>query len=116
MPLLAQDIAVDGWALSLLSKSNVSLTGSCQTLGLNLGYFTSFTVFVALNDVAFCNKWLRRHPLNYPVFSLGGYMATWGWLFLAFSVWMVLFKKEQPDDDGEGKWVTVVIPIAAVMQ
>lgn len=32
---------------------------TCQTVGMNAGYFTSFTVFLALNDASFCNAWLR---------------------------------------------------------
>jgi hypothetical protein len=31
---------------------------TCQTVGMNVGYFASFTVFLALNDASFCNKWL----------------------------------------------------------
>ncbi|KAG8928279.1 hypothetical protein FRC02_007129 [Tulasnella sp. 418] len=45
-----QDIAVDGWALTLLSKENLSYASTAQTAGLNTGYFLSFTVFLALNS------------------------------------------------------------------
>lgn len=54
-----QDIAVDGWALELLSQENVGWASTCQTVGMNIGYFLSFTVFLALNDPEFCNAWLR---------------------------------------------------------
>ena len=90
-----QDVAVDGWALTLLSKQHVgcappgsplplpeqlahapaaltppfmpaplphlppcSYAATCQTVGMNIGYFASFTVFLALNDPSFSNKWL----------------------------------------------------------
>jgi hypothetical protein len=43
-----QDIAVDGWALTLLSPGRVSLAATCQTCGVSTGFFTSFTVFLAL--------------------------------------------------------------------
>lgn len=39
-----QDIAVDGWALTLLSQENLSYASTAQTIGLNSGYFLSFTV------------------------------------------------------------------------
>jgi MFS family permease len=48
-----QDIAVDGWALTLLSPENLSYASTCQTVGLNTGYFASFTVFLAFNSEAF---------------------------------------------------------------
>ncbi len=43
-----QDIAVDGWALTLLPPSHVAWAATCQTLGTSTGFFTSFTVFLAL--------------------------------------------------------------------
>lgn len=48
-----QDIAVDGWALTLLSHDNLSYASTAQTIGLNVGYFMSFTVFLAFNSVEF---------------------------------------------------------------
>ena len=47
------DIAVDGWALTLLSQENLSFASTCQTIGLNTGFFASFTVFLALNSETF---------------------------------------------------------------
>lgn len=57
----AQDIAVDGWALTLLRPEHVEYASTCQTLGMNTGFFTSFTVFLALNNPAFCNKHIRAY-------------------------------------------------------
>lgn len=51
-PLL-RDIAVDGWALTLLSKENLTYASTSQTVGINTGYFLSFTVFLALNSPEF---------------------------------------------------------------
>lgn len=47
------DIAVDGWALTLLSEENLSYASTAQTVGLNSGYFMSFTVFLAFNSIEF---------------------------------------------------------------
>lgn len=55
-----QDIAVDGWALTLLSEENLSYASTSQTIGLNTGYFLSFTVFLALNSA---NFWCARYVL-----------------------------------------------------
>ena len=46
----AQDIAVDGWALTLLPPAHIEYASTCQTLGMNTGYFTSFTVFLAASN------------------------------------------------------------------
>jgi len=50
---LCTDIAVDGWALTLLSQENLSYASTAQTVGLNTGYFCSFTVFLAFNSTEF---------------------------------------------------------------
>lgn len=48
-----QDIAVDGWALTLLDEDRKSYASTCQTIGLNTGYFLSYSVFLAFNSVTF---------------------------------------------------------------
>ena len=42
-----------GWALEMLSHRNRNYASTCQTVGLNSGYFLSFTIFMALNSVEF---------------------------------------------------------------
>lgn len=53
MTPLSTLICRTGWALTLLSEDNLSYASTCQTIGLNTGYFASFTVFLALNSEAF---------------------------------------------------------------
>ena len=55
-----QDIAVDGWALTLLSRERVGWASTCQTVGTNLGFFSSFTALLALGDPGFCARWVFR--------------------------------------------------------
>ena len=43
-----QDIAVDAWALTLLPDEMKSYSSTAQTIGLNCGYFLSFTVLLVL--------------------------------------------------------------------
>ncbi|KAG6837899.1 hypothetical protein H0H93_013052 [Arthromyces matolae] len=66
-----QDIAVDGWALTLLSQDCLSYASTCQTIGLNTGFFASFTVFLAFNSAAFAQKW------GVPQLTLEGYLKFW---------------------------------------
>ncbi|KDN35674.1 hypothetical protein K437DRAFT_265444, partial [Tilletiaria anomala UBC 951] len=92
-----QDIAVDGWALTLLSEENLSYASTAQTVGLNSGYFMSFTVFLAFNSVEFTNKWLRSVPQDYPALSLSLYLKMSGVLSLAVTTWLLFMKKEDPE-------------------
>ncbi|CDS82249.1 related to putative acetyl-coenzyme A transporter [Sporisorium scitamineum] len=94
-----QDIAVDGWALTLLSQENLSYASTAQTVGLNSGYFLSFTVFLAFNSVEFSNKYFRSTPLDYPLLSLSAYMRFWAIGFLLVTAWLVVFKKEDQEAD-----------------
>jgi hypothetical protein len=54
-----QDVAVDGWALTLLPHHHVAYASTCQTLGMNIGYFSSFTIFLALSNAEFCDQYIR---------------------------------------------------------
>lgn len=66
-----QDIAVDGWALTMLDDNDVDKASICNSLGQSLGYFTSYLLFIALNDVTVCNKFFRSVPSDEPLVSLG---------------------------------------------
>ncbi|CAL5220582.1 g2620 [Coccomyxa viridis] len=89
-----QDIAVDGWALTLLSRQNIGYASTCQTVGMNIGYFTSFTVFLALNDVDFCNTYLRSTPSEDGHLTLSTYLRVWGWVYAVVTLLVAAFKKE----------------------
>ncbi|SGY33301.1 BQ5605_C002g01479 [Microbotryum silenes-dioicae] len=91
-----QDIAVDGWALTLLSKDNLSYASTAQTIGLNTGYFLSFTVFLAFNSLEFSNKYFRSQPLDYPLVTLSGYLKFWGVAFIIVTLYLAFFQSEDP--------------------
>ncbi|KIO02317.1 hypothetical protein M404DRAFT_16043 [Pisolithus tinctorius Marx 270] len=77
-----------GWALTLLSKENLSFASTCQTIGLNTGFFASFTVFLALNSEVFSQKW------GIPRLTLTGYLQSCSILCFAVTIWLVFFEKE----------------------
>lgn len=108
-----------GWALTLLSQDNLSFASTAQTIGLNTGYFLSFTVFLALNSPEFAyvlscllsclvyrfqtqpmsifthrNKYVRSVPLDDPLVTLGGYLQFSGLFCFVVTLWLVLFKTE----------------------
>ncbi|KAH8831164.1 acetyl-coenzyme A transporter 1-domain-containing protein [Flagelloscypha sp. PMI_526] len=83
-----QDIAVDGWALTLLSKDALSYASTCQTIGMNSGYLLSFTLFLALNSESFVAKW------GLPTLHLGTYLQFWGGVTWSVAVWVAFFQRE----------------------
>lgn len=89
-----QDIAVDGWALTCLLPENLSFASTAQTVGMNCGYFLSFTVFLALSSPEFANKYLRRIPEAEGLFDLGGYLSFWGWMCIIMTGIMVFIPEE----------------------
>ncbi|KAJ7242346.1 acetyl-coenzyme A transporter 1 [Mycena haematopus] len=91
-----QDIAVDGWTLTLLSPENLSYASMCQTIGLNTGYFTSYTVFLALNSEAISEKW------GVPRLTLAAYLKFWCLVSYSACVWL-LFKKERKEPASNSK-------------
>ncbi|TGO45595.1 hypothetical protein BOTNAR_0654g00030 [Botryotinia narcissicola] len=99
-----QDIAVDGWALTLLSPGNISYASTAQTVGLTAGQFMSFTVFLAFNAPDFANKWFRKTPLDEGVMTLGGYLTFWGWTYIIVTLGLALLKREEKTKNEDGIW------------
>merc|ERR1719495_124219 len=60
--MATQDIAVDGWALTMLSEANRPHASTCNGIGQTLGNFTAYIVFIAFTDANFCNRWFRSEP------------------------------------------------------
>ena len=97
-----QDIAVDGWALTLLSQPNLSYASTAQTVGLTAGQFLSYTVFLALNSPDFANRWFRAAAKEQGVLTLSGYLTFWGWAYLAVTAGLAFLKKEERTKNRDG--------------
>lgn len=67
-----QDIAVDGWALTMLSRENVGYASTCNSVGQTTGYFLGNVLFLALESPDFCNKYLRFEPQDQGIVTLSG--------------------------------------------
>lgn len=91
-----QDIAVDGWALTVLSPESLSFASTAQTVGMNCGYFLSFTVFLALSSPEFANKYIRLVPQSEGLFNLGGYLTFWGWMYIIVTALLVFVPEDPP--------------------
>lgn len=67
-----KDIAVDGWALTMLSRQNVGYASTCNSVGQTAGYFLGNVLFLALESADFCNKYLRMEPKDTGIVTLSG--------------------------------------------
>lgn len=96
-----QDIAVDGWALTMLSKKNVGLASTCNSVGQTAGYFLGYVVYMALESKDFCNRFLRSIPQETGVITLSGFMFFWSIIFIITTTLVMLIKKESDDREAE---------------
>lgn len=67
-----QDIAVDGWALTMLKRCNVGHASTCNSVGQTAGYFLGYVAFIALESPTFCNSYLRTIPDDKGLVTLPG--------------------------------------------
>ena len=92
-----QDIAVDGWAISMLSRDNVGHASTCNTVGQTAGYFLGYTVFLALESKDFSNSYLRIEPQDYGVVDIEDFLYVWGFIFIIVTSLIWFFKKEKSE-------------------
>lgn len=97
-----QDIAVDGWALTLLSPPYISYASTAQTVGLTAGHFLSYTVFLAFNSEDFANRYFRTEEGHGGLVNLGGYLTFFGWVYIIATVALGLLKKEDRTKERDG--------------
>lgn len=97
-----QDIAVDGWALTMLSRRHVGYASTCNSVGQTAGYFLGNVVFLALESADFCNRYLRSVPQPDGIVTLDGFLYFWGLVFLVTTTLVALLKHERDDVCGQG--------------
>jgi len=89
-----QDVAVDGWALTMLKPKNVGYASTCNSVGQTCGWCLGYIVFVNLESA------------GYITFSQ--FLLFWGIVFLITTTLIAIFKKEkntgtnsvEPEDDS----------------
>ena len=118
--MATQDIAVDGWALTMLSKQNRGRGPVCNSIGQNLGYFLSFVGFLAFNDVESCNTlWrpllgLKQNPTR-GIVSLGAFIRYMGYFMLVITTLVALFKRESIESSYQAVDAIPVSPEAVLV-
>lgn len=94
-----QDIAVDGWALTMLSRKNIGWASTCNSVGQTAGYFLGNVFFLALESADFCNTYLRSEPQPEGIVTLSGFMWFWGIVFFITTTLVGALKREHIDLD-----------------
>ncbi|KAK6051329.1 hypothetical protein COOONC_11165 [Cooperia oncophora] len=91
-----QDIAVDGWALTILSRKNVGYASTCNAVGQTAGYFLGNVVFLSLESADFANTFIRSadNQKPYGIIDLAGFVFFWGWVFIISTTLVLIFKKK----------------------
>ncbi|VDO00896.1 unnamed protein product [Rodentolepis nana] len=97
-----QDIAVDGWAISMLSKRNLGWAPTCQTTGQSIGILVGSTLFMVFESPDMCNDHFRSTPIPGKGFiSFSGFLYACGVLFTISTIPVGLFKKEIENSNHE---------------
>jgi PAT family acetyl-CoA transporter-like MFS transporter 1 len=110
-----QDIAVDGWAVSLLTEENITFASTAQSIGLNTGYLLSYSIFLALQDATFANKYIRSVPKDAGLVSLGDYLFFWGVIYLVCTIGLLVFTTHDPIEDEEETIGSVYVTIRNII-
>ncbi|XP_061637724.1 acetyl-coenzyme A transporter 1 isoform X2 [Phyllopteryx taeniolatus] len=97
-----QDIAVDGWALTMLSRENVGYASTCNSVGQTAGYFLGNVLFLAMESADFCNKYLRIEPKETGIVTLSDFLFFWGVMFLVSTTLVAILKSENERSKGKG--------------
>jgi PAT family acetyl-CoA transporter-like MFS transporter 1 len=98
--MATQDVAVDGWAITMLSKENRGYGATCNSIGQSLGFFLANQGFIALSDSTWCRRYLGFDK-GETLVSLPGFMIFWGVVFIVVTILVWVFKEEAPLDADE---------------
>ncbi|KAH9839220.1 MFS general substrate transporter [Rhodofomes roseus] len=110
MAVATQDIAVDGWALTLLSERHKSYIPTCQTIGLSTGSLLSYTGFLALNSETFAAK----HGI--PRLTLGAYCMFCAMLSYALTLWLLFEKEKDVVEEGDMSLKAIYVKMWEIMK
>ena len=76
-----QDVAVDGWALTMLKPRNVGYAATCNSVGQTTGWIMGFVLFTSLESKG--------------ILDLAQFMIFWAVVFLVTTTSIAFFMKEQ---------------------
>lgn len=94
-----QDIAVDGWALTMVQPKNVGYIATCNAVGRTAGYVVGYVLFLVIESKDFCNKFIYSEESSEGLVTLPGFLKFWGIVFMCATILVAIFKKEKPENE-----------------
>ena len=76
-----QDVAVDGWALTMLKPKNVGYAATCNSVGQTTGWCLGYILYTVLDDAG--------------IIDLSQFFLFWGIVFIVTTLIIAIFKKEK---------------------
>ena len=76
-----QDVAVDGWALTMLKPKNVGYAATCNSVGATAGWCLGYILYTILDDAG--------------IIDLSQFFLFWGIVFIVTTLLIAIFKKEK---------------------
>uniref|UniRef100_A0A183SQP1 Acetyl-coenzyme A transporter 1 n=1 Tax=Schistocephalus solidus TaxID=70667 RepID=A0A183SQP1_SCHSO len=102
---------VDGLSISLLSKRNVALAGTCKSLGQSCGYILAYVAFLVLESPESSNAYIRQIPVpGQGIISFAGFLYFWGSIFVLCAVVMLFFT---PESDSVSRHIPTLDELTA---
>ena len=92
-----QDIAVDGWCITMVKEENHGNATFSQWMGEEVGLFLWNACFFALNDIDFWNSYIYSSPQTSPLFTEQTFFFWWGIFILMLAVVTYFFVSEKND-------------------
>lgn len=92
-----QDIAVDGWAITMLKKRNVAYAATCNQVGQTIGFSFSFAALLVFESKDFCNQFIFDEPRDQGLITFAGFLRFCAFGFIAITSLIAFFKREDPD-------------------
>ena len=92
-----QDIAVDGWAITMLKQQNHGNATFSKLMGEETGLFVWNTCFFILNDIDFWNAYIYLTPRTEALITEQSFFFCWGVFILLLSWFILFFIKEEND-------------------
>ena len=89
-----QDIAVDGWALTMLQRHNVGYASTCNAVGQTAGYFLGYVGYMGLE--------------SYGLVTLPDFLFFWGIVFIVATTLVAIFKSETDASENDEEDLGIV--------
>eukprot|EP00164_Ancoracysta_twista_P004472 GFYU01006034.1.p1 GENE.GFYU01006034.1~~GFYU01006034.1.p1 ORF type:complete len:504 (-),score=102.74 GFYU01006034.1:121-1632(-) len=93
--MACQDVAVDGWALTMVRRENIVYSSASQNIGLSAGYLLSYVILLALNSREFCHAYLG-YDEGQNALTLGSFLKLSSVAFFVVTIYTWFFKTEEP--------------------